>query len=176
MRSQERSAIVGEALDSMSGSVTRLLKTDDSAEEKTRADEEEAAEELRSTIGELHSWTEISFKRITETTRLASQLCDDISALRGSFTAGRLFSEVVTRCRGRLVQLASEAGPASSDEGMPVLENLAKSYTMQAERDVHAAVTGGLDTEPTEWQTAGVSSDGPGREAKGELGDNVELF
>ena len=161
MRFRERSGAVGGALDSMSAAVTRLSRTD-----ATHVNHDGVEGEMRSTIEGLHSWMEISFVRITETTSLATQLCEDLSIAQSNFSAGRLFNEVVTRCRGRLLQLASETKHESAGAGSPGLEDLARRYTMQAERDVHAAAIG----VAAAGRTPGLS------EPIGELGDNVELF
>jgi hypothetical protein len=154
-------------------------------------DEDGVVMELRATVGELRSSSEASAAQITEITSLASSLCADIATAQSAFGAGRLFAEVVTRCRGTLMQLSSDMGNAPNGVGAPALsgalEGLASRYTMQSQREVHAAVanagTAGMPqpgngdvgaAAPPEMRESGTDAAGAGEAC--ELGDNVELF
>ena len=179
-RSSQRSAVVGQALDSMAAPVGRLSQNADrSACADGSADENPIVEEMRSTITALHSWSEASFTRIKETTTLASRLCDDISTAKSAFDVARPFSEVITGCRRSLVRLAANAERESAERGdvdtAQGLEDFARRYTMQAERDVHAATTAaGVDLPLPQFPVGDVS--GPAEGDSSDLGDNVELF
>lgn len=193
-RSSHRSSVASAALDPMTGAVTRLSGLSHRTTAETTGQEEDTViTEMRSTIEELQSSSDASAVQIKEITSLASGLCADIAAAQGAFTAGGLFTEVVTRCRGAVVQLATEVGPAPDAEREPglttALAGLASRYTMQSQRDVHAAVTSadsGDTPAPGNGDVGGpvlAQANASGTEAPGtatgdasELGDNVELF
>jgi hypothetical protein len=178
-KSHQRSDVVAETLHSMNSAVLRLSgEAEHSASAKVRAYEDAVVSEMRSTIRELHSWSEANFIRIKETAALSSRLCEEITTAQGGFAAGAAFTDVANRCSRKLTLVAAGTGPTASEEGpgagIPGLEDLAEYYSMQAERDVHAAVTLGANTESGRGRGGAVSIFGH-EEAK-ELGDNVELF
>jgi hypothetical protein len=178
VRSKRRSDDVGEALDSMTTATTNLSARTDLACAGTHAGEDIVADEMRATIGELHSWSETTFIRIKEITALGSRLSEDISTARSGFSVGGLFSEVVTRCRTSLMQLSAKSAPASSKDATGAaeqrLEDFARHYTMQAEREVHASVTRSADAGPPLCPPS--DAFGATSEETGDLGENVELF
>jgi len=130
--------------------------------------------EMRHTILELHSSSESSFSRVNQIASLGARLAEDIGAVRGGFSAGRLFSEVVGRARGELERIGAQAGLAP-ENGVAAaaerqMDGLAGRYTMQNERDVHQSAAGGSASAPA---PAAATAATP---ADGWLGDNVELF
>jgi methyl-accepting chemotaxis protein len=134
-----------------------------------------AIEEMRVALLELHSSSACSFSRVAQIAALGSRLGEDVGTLRSGFSAGRLFAEVVHRACGELERIGAHAGAAVLEglEAAPVggLEDFAKRYTMQAERDVHESMAGGSLAAPS---TAIDESRVP--VADGDLGDNVEFF
>jgi hypothetical protein len=131
---------------------------------------------MRNTILELHSSSECSSGRIVQIAALGSRLGNDIGALCQSFSAGRLFAEVVNRSCGELERLGAGAGagpgtsPDAGADSTQELEQFAQHYTMQMERDVHASVARGAALAAPEATEARVALE------DGNLGDNVELF
>jgi hypothetical protein len=132
--------------------------------------------EMRYTVLELHSSSERSFGRVSEIAALGAQLAEDIGAVRGGFSAGRLFAEVTGRAREELERIGAQAGsaPLEGAQGVPERswESLAKRYTMQTERDVHRGLAGGGPVSEAVTPAARVGA----ALADGWLGDNVELF
>lgn len=130
---------------------------------------------LRASIQNLHSSSEQSFRRVEQIAALGSNLAEDISALRGGFSAGRLFAGVAGRALKELEHLGADAVrqfgtvAAASDSA---LENLASQYTMQRERDIHQAVAEGRALTPPPAPAAADSA-GMGDDV---FGDNIELF
>lgn len=179
-KSGERSDINADALNAMTRAVAYLSNAGGATSPDARASADadkvaaDTAAEMRSAVGELHSWAESSSRQVSEINSLASRLCDDLSAAQSSFTANFLFDEVITGCRKRLVEMVEKAGWSSDGgEGALNLEEFAGRYTMLAEREVHAAVTGESRTEEARVETALVSAPDAGGD---DLGDNVELF
>jgi methyl-accepting chemotaxis protein len=131
--------------------------------------------EMRNAVLELHSSSERSFSHVNQIAALGAHLAEDIGAVRGGFSAGRLFAEVVGRARGELERIGAQAGQESPEGAADVpevrLESLTRRYTMQTEREVHQSAARGLASEsavPTAASSAAL--------ADGDLGDNVELF
>lgn len=132
------------------------------------------AGEMQRAVLELHSSSERSVSRVQQIAGSGARLAQDIGAVRGSLSAGRLFADVVNRARTELARIGGQAGLGSLECAGVVptrqLERLAENYTMQRERDVHQSVAGGsaIVATPT----------GESRPAleDGEWGDNVELF
>jgi hypothetical protein len=131
--------------------------------------------EMRHAVLELHSSSERSFSHVNQIAALGAHLAEDIGAVRGGFSAGRLFAEVVGRARGELERIGAQAGQepleGAADAPEVQLESLTRRYTMQTEREVHQSAAGGLASEsaaPTAASSAAL--------ADGDLGDNVELF
>jgi len=85
----------------------------------------------------------------------AGSLRGDIQSAREHFSIGGVFAETVNRCCSLLDGIAARARqPDSSDvtfpEGRTEERYIHDRYTMQAERNVHLAVTGGLPNVPQE--------------------------
>jgi uncharacterized protein YukE len=125
--------------------------------------------EIRGAVAQLHTSSELSCRRVNEIVNLAAQLAAEIGPLRSGFSAGPLFAEVVSRTRGELEQAIAHSGQSGLEH--VELENLARRYTMQTERDVHESVLRGSEcasVTPIVTQEA--------RREQGDLGENVELF
>jgi hypothetical protein len=124
--------------------------------------------EIRRAIAELHSSSESSSNRVNEIADLGTQLAADIGPVRSGFSAGRLFHQVVNRARCDLDLIAARS--QSRAENVE-LDNLARRYTMQTQRDIHESVVRGVECVPaTPVETPRATG------ADGDLGDNVELF
>lgn len=183
---------VGVALETMSeaaGCVSSGVVTASSA----GLNANQAVEEMRQALVELHSSSERSYSRVQEIVSAGARLAKDILAVRLGLTAGPLFVRVSAGARGEMERmLAQSAAPdaGSVDSAAATqLDGLASYYTMQIERDVHQAATGGAATghafpgndppgddicnndEPLAPVAAYVAAyDGE------DLGDNIELF
>ncbi len=135
----------------------------------------QVANEMRHALGELHSSSESSFSRVNHIAALSSQLAADIAVVRGGFSAGRVFAEVVARVRCELQEVGAHAEGALLEEpGIAAsehLEHLAKTYTMQSQHDVHQSIVAGTGMPVAVAQT--ISKAPP---AEGDLGENVDLF
>jgi len=177
------------ALDAMRAAAARASGPGQAgAAETTR----QVAAEIEQALRDLHSSSESSFARVGHIAELAERLAEDIGALRAGVSAGRVFSGVVARVRAELDAMGAQAGSGSevSLAARQHLEHLAKSYTMQAQHDVHAAVLGTAamseDTGPRVAAGPAVAvaeaSMPPGAAAQSaepsgdDLGDNIELF
>ena len=137
---RERCGVVNQALASMNRSTEALSAP-------VRSDSgngEETLNELRAAVRDLHTSSEQSFSRIAQIVTRSSRLCDELSGTRDSLSVGTLFEDVVGRVRDALAQL--EPGEKAAADGLD-LHDLSVNYTMQAERDVHAVVTGGAAAE-----------------------------
>jgi hypothetical protein len=135
------------------------------------ADTNQVVDEMRRSVGELHRSSECSFSRANEIMALGTRLAGDIGAIRSGFSARAVFAETVDRVRGELEEIGAQAAPEGSgvDRGQ-ALEDYAKTYTMQRERDIHHAVVAGAALPaPSTEAPKGISDDG-------DLGDNIELF
>ena len=130
--------------------------------------------EMRRAVLGLHASSECSFSRVNQISTLGARLAEDIGAVRHGFSAGLLFAQVADRARSELEQLGAQVGAESLErvEDAPTeqLESLTRRYTMQMERDVHEALTGGAAMAAATADVSGVAL------AEGDLGDNVELF
>lgn len=127
---------------------------------------------------ELHVSAETSFARVTEVAALASQLGKDIAEIRTGFSVGRRFAEIIERVRRELKALGAEDGPVSlehlGEHAVEHLENFAKTYTMQKQRDVHARIVGAASS-PDEV-AAGLTEPLDSELPPNEFGANVDLF
>jgi hypothetical protein len=162
---------VAGTLDAMSGAAGGVAGRSGEGLAGARSMTKEVMEEMRRTIGELHSSSESSFSRVNQIVALGARLAGDIEAVRGGFSAGAMFAEAAQRVRNELEDIGAQASMAGSGaDPAQALEQYAQSYTMQTERDVHHAVATGsaLPAAPIE-APRGVSKEG-------DLGDNVELF
>ncbi len=131
----------------------------------------EAGRQMRLATLEMHSASEIGFSRVKQIADLGARLVADIGALRGGFSAGQAFAEVVLRAAGELERIAAE-GPVGAPETASVhqMQSLERNYTMQMERDVHERVAqGSTISAPLPEELSAVVSEEV-------LGDNVEFF
>jgi len=131
---------------------------------------------MRAALLELHSSSEASFSRVLRIAELSARLAERIGALRGGFSAGRTLAEVVDRARSELERIGAQATPEPVEEqaagAAGGLDDFARRYTMQTEREVHERVAAGVaagQPEPDADQT-------PESGSPDDLGDNVELF
>ena len=184
-----------------SGSVQGVSVPGDSGQAASGASAgtDEVIEEMKRTVLELHASSESSFSRVDEIAALGARLAGDIDAVRGGFSAGALFAEVVGRAMGELQRMGTQAAASSlggasslaggsslargsslaggsSLEGLevtqtPHLDRVAQHYTMQHERDIHQSVTGGSPiAEVAPIEVSNIAL------KDGDFGDNVELF
>ena len=165
---------VAGALDAMSDAANRVSGGRGHAAPGADSETDEVIGEMRHAVGELHSSSESSFSRVNQIAVLGARLAGDAGAVRGSFSAGTLFAQVVDRARSELQRIGEQAGGGRLEgvEGAPAsqLENLAKQYTMQRERDVHESMAKGSAPAAAPAEAQGVALE------DGDLGDNVELF
>lgn len=155
-------------LNEMSGAAGRVSGDAGMAASLTNA----MIDEMRATVGQLHSSSESSATRVNEIAALSARLAGELAALRSGFSAGRMFAETVERARIELEGIGAEAAAvaskSSSAETAQKLERFAETYTMQRQRDVHASVVGGSAPFPASPNSTVIQ--------EGELGENVELF
>ena len=165
---------VAATLDAMSEAALGVSGGSDGAASAAHAATNEAIDEMRRRVLELNSSNETSFRGMKEIAALGSRLAADIGALRGGFSAGPLFAEVVERAMRELNRIAPPGGQAFA-EGCAVAPNrqladLAESYTMQIQREVHETVVQGAAVAGGPIAPSGAAG------KDGDLGDNVELF
>jgi len=165
---------VAAALDRMSDAARGVAGASDQRAGAIQPGPGDAIHEMRAALLELHSSNECSYSRVAQIAALGSRLGEDVGALRSGFSAGRLFAEVVDRACGELERIGARAGtaPLEGIEAAPVqgLEDFAKRYTMQAERDVHESMASGTAVASSAPDESRVPIE------DGDLGDNVELF
>lgn len=137
-----------------------------------------ATGDLRLAVGDLHSSVERSFAMILQIVTRGDGLASDLAATREGFSVGSLFAESVKRVRGSIEEIARNAQSGwphdDGDEPEPGLADFLSHYSMQAERDVHEGVTGGVSGTPPISLPAESRNSPPGE--ADELGDNVEFF
>ncbi len=162
---------VAAALEAMSAAATGVSDRAGDVASGAQPVTDQLIDEMRRAVEELHRSSASSFDRVNDIVALGARLAGDIGAVRGGFSAGAMFAETVGRVLGELEQLGAQAGTGGGGvDRAQALEHLAKTYTMQRERDVHHAVISGA-TLPS-------APDGPPQaiSAEGDLGGNVELF
>lgn len=176
--SGKRSASLFESLHAMSEAAARLCLKSGSASESERDSQDDCLEEMRASVGELHSSNEQSFAQIAQIVDRGNRLHEELSATRQHFTVGPLFADAVSRARGMLRGFEEKyESDLPGDEIAALKQGLADHaarYTMQSERDVHALVTKAVAqaapaTVPLQQpQSTSMEAD--------ELGENVEFF
>lgn len=163
---------IAEALDTIADEAGRLSDEPAGAGEPGPGD---VSSGIEATILELHSSSENSFIRLQQISALSARLGDEIQSVRAGFLAGRIFAEGIQRALRALDQMAGEdgtpiAGDIQAHADRP-LDDFAKHYTMQSERDVHRSVTlGVLPAGPVAPEPPAAAS------SQEDLGANVELF
>ena len=99
---------------------------------------------MRTTIAELHLSNERSFAQIGQIIMRSAQLREDLAETGENFSVGPVFAEAIGRARRMLLETARQIQPAFSPLGSEAsgrdLDEVARHYTMQAERDVHEGV------------------------------------
>lgn len=175
VQSRERSDVLTEAVGRISQAAQGLSGKLGEARTANRGVSLEA---IGAAAADLHTSSERSVARIAQIAAHSQRLREDIAAARDGFSAGEIFAEAVAGAQARLREIGDgmRSGASRDDAGgwERGLAHLAKHYTMQAERDVHAGVTGeaaGVAPAAAIEAAAGL----PSGEAA-ELGDNVELF
>ncbi len=135
-------------------------------------DENPLAASMRSALAGLHASSETSVGRATHVGELGRQLAHQITALAQGISAGRLFAEVIARAIQAMDSIVAEGRSRgeSSASTREHLDQFAKTYTMERQREVHASVVGApaLASPATPAPKA--------TPAPSDLGDNVELF
>ena len=167
---------VAGALEEMSEATSRVSGGPEHEASGVASDTDAITGEMRSAVVELHSSSESALSRVNQLAALGAQLAGDIGAVRGDFSVGVLFAQIVTRARDELERIGAQ-GAKESSEGADVahaqlMASHAERYTMQTERDVHSSVVGAPAIEaaaPTDASVVIVVDDT-------NLGDNVELF
>lgn len=159
------------ALEAMSEASAHISRPDreQSAKEATSG----VAAEMQNALAGLHASSGSSVERVDHIAKLGAQLAEEIGALRARTSVGQVFADVVGRVRSQLEAIGAEA-TASSSKNRAVaaseqLEHLAKTYTMQRQRDVHESVVGtAASPEPR--------SEPKSTSGESDFGDNVDLF
>ncbi len=177
VESKQRSESLVQALGVMSEAASRLAGPGAPALSAGRGASEDCSEKMRAAVADLHSSSECSFAQAAQVAARSERLREDLSAARNGFSAGALFAEAIGRARDMLQEIGGGerfgAPLDGADRGERALADLAKHYTMQAERDVHEGVTRAAAGE------APMAASGEPRFPSGEaseLGENVELF
>jgi hypothetical protein len=142
--------------------------------------------ELRDRTLELHSSSEASFRRVSESATLGAQLSAEIQAMLGGFAAGRRFDAAMQEARAQLERIEAEVGSAGEAGAQEEIAGFAARYTMEREREVHAGIARGpaappgaalADPEPDAVPAEpAMALAGAAEPAGDDLGDNVELF
>jgi hypothetical protein len=148
--------------------------------EARKANRGVSLEAIGAVAADLHSASERSFARIAQIAARSQRLREDIAAAREGFSAGDLFAEAIADAQARLREIGEGQRSGARRDGAGRWErdmaDLAKHYTMQAERDVHAGVAGeAASMAPAPAGAIQAPPGFPSLEAA-ELGENVELF
>jgi methyl-accepting chemotaxis protein len=176
--SGKRTKSLFESLHAMSEAATQLCGNGGSEPGSERGSQDDCLEEMRASVGELHSSNERSFAQIAQIVDHGNRLREDLSATRQHFTVGTLFADAISHTRGMLRRFEEKNQSGLPGEEMAALElglaDHATRYTMQSERDVHELVTKALvgaapaDVLLQRPKSTSVRAD--------ELGENVEFF
>jgi hypothetical protein len=150
--SAARSGGAGAVLHSIGGAIHSLAAKD--------ADASGAAlvQHLDERVRDLESAGQAGGRAAAKIAALAGSLRGNLQQVRDRFEAGRLFARTVHRCCESLRGVASRAEPLDSS-GTPIAGAMEHLYTMEAQRNTHLAVLGGLPAGPAD-----------------EHPDNVEFF
>lgn len=124
------------------------------------------AEALKQSVQALHSAQQANFSRVEQVTGMADRLARDLEQACLGFGEQRAFAAVLENCVRTLDHVAGERRTGSNGPGREDLEALRSRYTMQAEREVHNALTG---SEAGDAAPAAAAEDS-------EFGVNVEMF
>jgi methyl-accepting chemotaxis protein len=166
----EEAAAALEAMSEAAGRVAGAAQESTGAQSKTH----QVTEDMRRALTELHTSSQSSFERVHRIAELSTRLAQDIGALRGEISAGRMFAEIAGRAQAELEDIGAQAGGGLVDEAARQhLETIALTYTMQSQRDVHESVVSGVSTPVAVAVAPPVQNPEP---AQGDLGDNVDLF
>ncbi len=177
LESSQRSESLLEVLGSMGEASSRLSEQGNPASAGEGSGQDGYLEGMRIAVAELHS-NERSFAQIAQIIARGERLHEDLSATRESFSVGIRFAEAIGRAQDKLGEIGrlnpfdlSGDGAQASERG---LANLARHYTMQAERDVHENLTRQI-VGPANAVARGGQPKLPPEKAK-ELEENVEFF
>jgi methyl-accepting chemotaxis protein len=173
-----RSRCLTETLGAMSAAAIRLSGQDGSQPGGSSCAPDGDLEPMRAAVAELHSSSERSFAQIARILSCGERLSHDLAATRRSFTVGDVFAKAIVRARTMLEEIGGQAWSGLPDNGVAAperdLADLARIYTMRAEREVHEAVAREVaGATPASAETVLVESP-PGE--GGEFGVNVEFF
>jgi hypothetical protein len=135
---------VGGTLEAMSDAAGRVAGRSPDAAFSAQSITHQVVEEMRRTVGELHSLSQASSVRVNHIAALGTRLAADIGRVRSGVSAGEIFAEAVERVRDDLDRFGAKVS-RDGVQGTPerALESFGLNYTMQRERDVHRAVATG---------------------------------
>jgi methyl-accepting chemotaxis protein len=178
LESRQRSDCFAVAVGAMGDAASRLAGQGDSATASGGGGQNGYLEGMRTAVVDLHASSERSVAYVTQIAARSARLREDLSATRQSFSVGALFAEAVSRARETLKEIGETHRSGVSGDGTDVsdddLAELARHYTMQAERDVHESLTRAAAGEAP--VAAPAEASGPPPQPADELGDNVEFF
>jgi len=174
----EMHRLAADSSDRMQSAAVTLQAMKSAIQEQARGAREDSgtlarapAANVRRAVMDMHSASEASYGRLHEISQSSAKLAAEVAGIVRGFSAGARFAAVAGQACEALERLADRCGAPLDLRAAP-LEELTARYTMQVERDVHAASTAndGSDrsSEP-ELVPAGVHSEN-------EFGGNVELF
>lgn len=127
------------------------------------------AAQIRGAVSELRDKNSQSRSALHSIALDGDALAQEIAALQEGLTADRMLAETSSSCLDSLESVAAElrsaAGDPDAEQHAAMLHRALRTYTMQAEREVHESLAGGV---------AVVSA--AASQSANELGDNVELF
>lgn len=159
------------ALEAMSEASAQISRPD--SEQSVQEATSGVAAEMQNALSGLHASSESSVERVDHIAKLGAQLAEEIGALRARTSVGQVFADVVGRVRSQLEAMGAEATASSSENSAVAaseqLEHLAKTYTMQRQRDVHESVVGTTATPEPRSEPKAASGES-------DFGDNVDLF
>ena len=173
-----RSRCLTETLGAMSAAANRLSGQDGSQPAGSSCAPDGDLEPMRAAVAELHSSSERSFAQIARILSCGERLSHDLAATRRSFTVGDVFAKAIVRARTMLEEIGGQAWSGLPDDGVAAperdLADLARIYTMRAEREVHEAVAREVAGAAAASAETVVVESPPGE--GGEFGVNVEFF
>jgi hypothetical protein len=123
-------------------------------------------EDIETRVGGLESASASGACAAANVAAQADKLCANLQEARDRFGIGRLFAAIAGSCCDLLDNAASQAPPSQASDA-PLVEIPEGRYTMEAERDVHRAMTMGISQVPFEGDP-GISS--------AECMEDVEFF
>src|SRR5581483_12109575 len=108
----------------------------------------EAGRQMKDAVLQMHSGSEMAYARVSEIAALSTDLSEKIRRLREGFSAGpRLAEGIASACAA----LERTAQTLPEDHGVATLDQVARSYTMRTEREIHRqSIEGNAETAEAE--------------------------